>query len=194
MRLISGIIIGIAIVLASVLIVVCNMSVSAEAPGQIETRVMTRIKYRRIGGKDQRNPEPDTQEVASEGAEHFQHHCQICHGLDGQGTGVPLVSKMSPPIANLDTPRVQAYSDGQLKWIVENGIRSTGMPGWKGILEDQETWRIVRYLRHLPAQGSFGAPSVYKEEEEQHEQSRGTENKEDQTQDKKTGDQKKEHR
>jgi mono/diheme cytochrome c family protein len=194
LRFISGIMIGIAVVLASVLIIVCTMSVSAEAPGKIETRVMTRIKYWRIGGKDLQNPQPDTQELTSEGAEHFQHHCQICHGLDGQGTGVPLVNKMSPPVANLASPRVQAYSDGQLKWIIENGIRSTGMPGWKGILEDQEMWRIVRYLRHLPAQGSLGAPSVYKEEEEQHEHMRGDEDKEDQKQNKKTGEQKKEHR
>jgi len=193
-RLISGIVIGIAVVLVSVLIIVGTMSVSAVAPGQIETRVMTRIKYWRIGGKNQWNLEPDTQEVTRDGAEHFQHHCQICHGLDGQGTGVPLVSKMSPPVANLASARVQAYSDGQLKWIIENGIRSTGMPGWNGILEDQEMWRIVRYLRHLPAEGSQGVPSVYKEEEEQHEHMRGAEHREDQGQDKKTGKQTKEHR
>ena len=98
---------------------------SAGAPRQIETRVMTSIKYWRIGGKDQRNLEPDTQGVTSDGAEHFQHHRQICHGLDGQGTGVPLVSKVSPPVANLASARVQAYRDSQLKWIIENGIRST---------------------------------------------------------------------
>jgi len=178
LRLISGILIGIAIVLIFVLLIAGTMSVSADAPGQLETRIMTRIKYWRIGGKDVPNPEPDTAEIRSEGAEHFQHHCQVCHGLDGQGTGVPLVNKMSPPVANLASPRVQAYSDGQLKWIIENGIRSTGMPGWKGTLDDQEMWRIVRYLRHLPAAGSLGVPGVYKEEEEQHEHMRGGEEKE----------------
>jgi mono/diheme cytochrome c family protein len=138
LRLISGILIGIAIVFVTVLSLLGAMSISAEGPGQLETRVMTRVKYWRIGGKDLPNPEPDTAEVRGEGAEHFQHHCQTCHGLDGQGTGVPLVNKMSRPVANLASPRVQAYSDGQLKWIIENGIRYTGMPGWKGILEDQE--------------------------------------------------------
>jgi hypothetical protein len=101
---------------------------------------------------------------------------------------------MSPPVANLASARVQAYSDAQLKWIMENGIRSTGMPGWHGILEDQEMWRIVRYLRHLPAQGSVGVPTVYKDEEEQHEHMSGAEHKEDQKKDEMMGKQKQEHR
>jgi hypothetical protein len=50
--------------------------------------------------------------------------------------------------------------------------------GWKGILEDQEMWRIVRYLRHLPSGGSQGVPDVYKEEKEQHEHVLGGEKKE----------------
>jgi hypothetical protein len=52
--------------------------------------------------------------------------------------------------------------------IIQKGIRFTGMPGWKGILEDDEMWAIVRYIRHLPAPGSLGAPAVFKEEEEEH--------------------------
>ena len=43
-----------------------------------------------------------------------------------------------------------------------NGIRFTGMPGWSGILDDNEQWAIIHYLRHLPAKGSLGPPPVYK--------------------------------
>jgi mono/diheme cytochrome c family protein len=99
-----------------------------------------------------------------------EHHCQICHGLDGQNTGVPFAEKMSPQVANLAAPDIQKYTDGQLKWIIENGIRLTGMPAWKGILEDDEMWHIVRYIRHLPVKGALGIPSVFKEESEQHQQ------------------------
>ena len=96
-----------------------------------------------------------------EGAWHFQHHCQICHGLDGHNSGVPFADKMSPAVADLAEKDVQEYTDGQLKWIIENGIRFTGMPGWKGILDDQEMWHIVHFIRHLPAKGSLGAPAIY---------------------------------
>ena len=101
--------------------------------------------------------------------QHFQHHCQICHGLDGQNTGVPIANRTLPPVADLASPRVQKYTDGQLKWIIDNGLRFSGMPGWKGIVTDDEAWAIVAYIRHLPPKGSLGAPKVFQEAEEEHE-------------------------
>src|SRR4029077_9294525 len=59
--------------------------------------------------------------------------------------------------------------DGQLKWIIENGINPSGMPAWNGILSHEEMWNIVRFLRHLPVKGSLGIPNIYKEEQEEHE-------------------------
>jgi len=142
----------------------------AGKPGGIERSVITGIEHDvTIGGKNDKNPAPDNADSIKEGAEHFQHHCQICHGLDGQNTGVPFAQKMEPPVADLSTKDVQEYTDGQLKWIIENGIGPSGMPGWKGILEDDEMWKMVRYIRHLPARGSLGAPDIFKEEAEQHE-------------------------
>jgi mono/diheme cytochrome c family protein len=151
----------------------------AGEPGKMEKSVVTEVKHAvTIGGKDWKNPAPDTPEAAKEGGEHFQHHCQICHGLDGQNTGVPFANKMSPPVADLSTKDVQDYADGQLKWIIENGIGPSGMPGWKGILEDDEMWKIVRYIRHLPPRGSLGAPTVFKEEADEHEEMHGAHGKE----------------
>jgi mono/diheme cytochrome c family protein len=142
----------------------------AGKPSGIEKSVITGIKHDvTIGGKNTKNPAPDNADSVKEGAEHFQHHCQICHGLDGQNTGVPFAQKMEPPVADLSSKDVQEYTDGQLKWIIDNGIGPSGMPGWKGILEDDEMWKIVRYLRHLPPKGSLGIPEIFKEEAEAHE-------------------------
>src|SRR5262249_9218775 len=126
-----------------------------------------------IGGKDWVNPTPDNPETQKRGAEHFRHHCALCHGLDGQNTGVPFAAKMSPPVADLASKPVQEYRDGQLKWIIENGIRLSGMPAWSGVLSDDEMWSIVRYLRHLPAKGSLGAPAIFEESSRQHEHTHG---------------------
>jgi mono/diheme cytochrome c family protein len=60
---------------------------------------------------------------------------------------------------------VQAYTDGQLKWIIDNGIFPSGMPASKGMLSDQEVWQIVLYLRHLPPAGSLGEPRAYSGDE-----------------------------
>jgi len=138
-------------------------------PGSLETSVLKSVKKNvTVGGKDWTNPVPDSAEAVKEGQEHFGHHCQICHGLDGQNTGVPFAAKMSPPVADLADKDIQAYKDGQLKWIIENGIEPSGMPGWKGILEDDEMWKIVSFLRHLPPKGSLGSPDIFKEEAEEH--------------------------
>jgi cytochrome c len=61
--------------------------------------------------------------------------------------------------------QVQAYTDGQLKWIIDNGIFPSGMPASKGTLSDEESWQIVLYLRDLPRAGSLGDPKAYSGDE-----------------------------
>lgn len=156
---------------AAIGVVTICMGCRASSPGGTETKLMNEIKQKvTIGGKDDKNPIAYSQAAVDTGKGHFMHHCQICHGYDGQNTGVPFAEKMSPPVANLADKDVQDYTDGQLHWIIKNGIRPSGMPGWDGVLEEDEMWNIVHYMRHLPPKGSLGAPEIYKEEEEQHEQ------------------------
>jgi mono/diheme cytochrome c family protein len=153
----------------SLLVIACGCKVSK--PGSMEDKVMSEVKQKiTIGGKDDQNQAPDTQASIDEGKEHFGHHCQICHGLDAQNTGVPFAMQMSPPVADLKSKDVQDYTDGQLHWIIVNGINPSGMPAWKGILEEDEMWKIVRYLRHLPEKGSLGIPEIFKEEQEEHQE------------------------
>jgi mono/diheme cytochrome c family protein len=141
----------------------------ASEPGKMESSMMTTVKQKlTIGGKDWKNPIAYNAAILQEGQAHFGHHCQVCHGLDGQNTGVPFANKMSPPVADLKSADVQGYTDGQLKWIIENGIEPSGMPGWKGILSDDEMWKIVHFMRHLPPKGSLGVPDVFKEEADKH--------------------------
>jgi mono/diheme cytochrome c family protein len=144
----------------------------AGKPGSMESGVMQQIKQNvTIGGKDLKNPiaKADSAAAIKEGAEHFQHHCQICHGLDGHNTGVPFADKMDPPVADLGSKDTQGYTDGQLKWIIENGIGPSGMPGWKGIVEDDEMWKMVWFIRNLPEKGSLGEPAIFKEDAAAHE-------------------------
>jgi mono/diheme cytochrome c family protein len=143
------------------IIVACLTSCSAtNQPTDLESKIAQQAKKAIIGGGDEKNPLIKTDENLKLGAAHFAHHCQICHGLDGQLTGVPFATKMIPPIADLSSARVQQYSDGQLKWIIENGIAYSGMPAWKDMLDEKETWQLVLFIRNLPLKGSLGARSV----------------------------------
>lgn len=138
----------------------------ANRPGKLESNVAQWTKkHVTVRGKSDRDPLPDAPQTVADGKAAFGHYCVVCHGLDGQNTGVPFANNLDPPVPSLASKDVQSYSDGQLKWIIENGIAPSGMPGSHGILNDDEMWSIVRFLRHLPPAGSMGEPQVYSGEE-----------------------------
>jgi S-disulfanyl-L-cysteine oxidoreductase SoxD len=136
--------------------------IQATAPGPLETRIFWEAKHSMlIGNKAQKNPLTSSTATLEGGKEAFSHYCVACHGVDGQNTGVPFADKLSPPAPSLAARDVQSYTDGQLKWVIDNGIWPSGMPGSRGTLSDDEIWSIVVYLRHLPPAGSVGEPEMY---------------------------------
>lgn len=99
------------------------------------------------------NPLPASPEDLREARLHFADHCAICHGNDGSGDtplGRGLYSK--PP--DLRLAETQSLADGELFWIIENGVRFTGMPAFSPAAGDhgaeQDSWKLVHFLRHLP--------------------------------------------
>jgi mono/diheme cytochrome c family protein len=151
-----------ATVFASSLAVLFLAGCQVRSPGTLKTRIMEGTKrHLTVGGGSTANPLAPTQENIRAGQLNFGSYCMVCHGLDGQNTGVPFADKMEPPVPPLTSPSVQAYSDGQLHWIIQNGIAPSGMPASKTVFHDEEVWQIVLYIRHLPPKGSRGEPQVY---------------------------------
>jgi mono/diheme cytochrome c family protein len=114
-----------------------------------------------VGGRGDASPLPAVEENVRRGQRAFSFYCAACHGLDGQNTGVPFADAMSPPVPRLTAPEVQRYTDGQLHSVIENGLWPSGMPAARGLLNDEEIWEIVQYVRHLPPPGSLGEPPMY---------------------------------
>ncbi len=134
----------------------------ATPPGKTEARVANWTKLHiTIGGKKDINPVHASPNAIADGKQLFNSYCMVCHGLDGQNTGVPFAQTLSPPVPSLAGNQVQAYSDGQLKWIIKNGIWPSGMPPSTGEFSDDDMWRMVLYIRHLPPKGSLGDPAAY---------------------------------
>jgi len=98
------------------------------------------------------NPVEPTPEVLRSGMLHFADHCAICHANDGSGE-TAFGRRMSPRPPDLRALDTQGLSDGELFWIIENGVRMTGMPGFgeDGPGDDRETWELVEFLRRLPS-------------------------------------------
>jgi mono/diheme cytochrome c family protein len=95
------------------------------------------------------NPVPFTPEVWAESRAHFADHCASCHGNDGRGD-TELGRSLFPKAPDMHRPATQMKSDGELYWIIENGIRLTGMPGWgTGGPDDADSWKLVHFIRHL---------------------------------------------
>ena len=99
--------------------------------------------------RDAKNPFPPTTEVLSEARAHFADHCATCHGNDGSGK-TEIGQNLYPKTPDLRQCETRNLTDGQIYYIIHNGIRLTGMPAWGGPGEDDDSWKLVLFIRHMP--------------------------------------------
>ena len=124
---------------------------AAKTPGRLEERIATFALNRSIARHAPKvsNPLARSPAAVAAGLALFRTHCIDCHGAPGVDPTEGGAS-LNPPAPGLTLPRVQARSDGELKWIVSNGIRMTGMPAFGASRSEQEVWQLVAALRQLP--------------------------------------------
>ena len=122
-------------------------------PGALETSAARGLRgvAIRLRTRGLTNPVPVGEEALAEGRAHFADHCASCHGNDGSGN-TELGRGLYPRAPDMRLPATQNLSDGELFYIIENGVRLTGMPGWwTGTASGEEsTWHLVHFIRHLP--------------------------------------------
>jgi mono/diheme cytochrome c family protein len=124
---------------------------AAKQPGRLEERVATFAVNRSIARRAPKvtNPLARSPAAVAAGLALFRTHCLDCHGAPGVDPTEGGAS-LNPPAPGLTLARVQARSDGELKWIVSNGIRMTGMPAFGPSRSEEEVWQLVAALRRLP--------------------------------------------
>jgi mono/diheme cytochrome c family protein len=112
--------------------VVIRHGVSArDQPTQGEIFVARRLRHLAIplAARQMSSPQASTPATVQAGLEHFADHCAICHGNDGSGD-TEIGRNLYPKAPDMRRADTQDLSDGELFYIIENGIRFTGMPGW----------------------------------------------------------------
>lgn len=122
-------------------------------PGSTETRIAGGLRNWYIGRGARRSlpsQPPNDVETVSAGEGLFGMACASCHGKDGRHP-TNIGKSMYPRVPDLGSPSVQALSDKELFWVVKNGIRLSGMPGFGNILSNDETWQLAFYVRSLGA-------------------------------------------
>ncbi|HXD74902.1 MAG TPA: cytochrome c [Vicinamibacterales bacterium] len=99
--------------------------------------------------RDAANPIAFSTDVWAESRAHFADHCASCHANDGSGD-TAIGRNLFPRAPDMRLAATQGKTDGELYWIIENGIRLTGMPAWgNGGADDADTWKLVHFVRHL---------------------------------------------
>lgn len=151
--LIAAIIILLIIVAAGLGVMRASISALPQ-PGAFETSMATKVKDWYIG-RAAREPLPpgpaNSAASVTAGSALFGMDCASCHGQDGR-TPTAIGKSMYPRVLDLSLPEVQSLSDRGLFWVIKNGIRLSGMPGFGRINTDEQIWQLTYDVRNLGAQ------------------------------------------
>lgn len=156
-RLLTGVLLAlIVLVVGGFLYVTTTGLVSQPDPGRLETIVARRFRALAVPGeiRTMANPVPTSEEAVAKGLRHFAAYCALCHGNDGGGTGTAFGRGFFPKAPDMRLADTQNLTDGELFYIIENGVRFTGMPAFGTGVADPKgetlVWQLVHFIRRLP--------------------------------------------
>jgi mono/diheme cytochrome c family protein len=124
-------------------------------PSAMETTVARALRHMAIPKIDREEENPwatvVTPEILKDAREHFADHCSQCHANDGSGK-TEMGQYLYPRAPDMRLPATQNLSDGELYYIIRNGVPLTGMPAWgePNTIQDDDSWQLVLFIRHLP--------------------------------------------
>ncbi|MGC1107900.1 MAG: cytochrome c [Candidatus Acidiferrales bacterium] len=147
----------VAVVVAAVILLAgfaaSRASISAlDEPGRFETMLTTKAKHQVVGhaaAQMQLTELAYSDASAHMGELLFSVECASCHGKDGRKP-THIGQSMYPRVPDLGSAEIQKWSDADLFWIVQHGIRLSGMPGFKEFNTDEQVWHLVHFIRTLP--------------------------------------------
>jgi mono/diheme cytochrome c family protein len=118
-------------------------------PSKIETIVAGHAMDASVGRAAPKIANPVTADEANlaEGARLYHEHCALCHGDPAHPKAV-LADSLNPPAPQFMKDMAE-MPENQNFYILQHGIRWTGMPGWKSVLSEQQMWQVVAFLSHM---------------------------------------------
>ena len=144
--------IAIAVAILSAWLIIGRGFSARQEPTAVEAFVARRVRSLATprAAKESQNPVAASKEVLTDAMAHFADHCAFCHANDGSGD-TPIGKGLYPKPPDLRKSETQELTDGELFYMIHNGIRLTGMPafGEEG-KEDLDSWKLVHFIRHLP--------------------------------------------
>jgi len=144
--------VAVLVIITAGLAIVIRGGVSARtAPTATEAMLARTMRRLAIpaSARGLRNPLPLTPAALNDGRDHFADHCAGCHANDGSGK-TDIGESLYPKAPDMREPRTQRLSDGEIFYIIKNGVLLTGMPAWGGERDGDDNWKLVHFIRHLP--------------------------------------------
>ena len=106
--------------------------------------------------KKLKNPLTATDENIDKGRALYNKNCASCHGEDGKAK-TDIASAMTVKPADLTA--LHGRTDGEIYWVITNGIKKSGMPAFKAKAGSNERWLMTLYVKHLAGEHPHGAGS-----------------------------------
>lgn len=120
-------------------------------PSAIETVAARAVRNYSIpnAARSEKNPVEANSQNLKDGRETFLAKCQSCHGDDGSGH-TPVGQSLYPRVPDFRSAKTQNLTDGEIHYIIQNGVELTGMPAWGNSNQSQsDSWKLVLYIRSL---------------------------------------------
>jgi len=123
---------------------------ASTTPSVWESAIAGRVRNFAIPAVEANKPNPValTADSLRGGRDLYVARCAACHGVDGSGH-TPIGSNTYPRVPDLRSAKTQRLTDGQLHYIIENGVQLTGMPAWSNTGSASDPWILVWFVRSL---------------------------------------------
>jgi predicted CXXCH cytochrome family protein len=126
---------------------------ATDQPSAVERAIARTVRNLGIprSARNEKNPWTATPPLLQEARENFTDHCAGCHGKDGDGRS-GIGPNLYPKAPDLRRPETQNLTDGEIHYIIQNGVRLTGMPALGNThsgQDDNNAWKLVLFVRSI---------------------------------------------
>ena len=141
-----------------VVMVCCGLQMWGSASADELDTLRARVPEKALAAaRSLKNPLPPTPAMIAKGRAlyHGKGFCVACHGIEGRGLAdvdATLLKGVLP--TDFTNARWQAArTDGELRWILQNGSVGTAMASFvPSVLTEEEAWQVIHYIRSLGRQ------------------------------------------
>jgi mono/diheme cytochrome c family protein len=151
-----GVLVGLAIAGVLGIVLIAPLAMAHHDASSLETSYGNLVvsTLARFGAVDVgANPTTANEQSLQQGRQSYTGSCSQCHGTGGHTQGV-FGQTSFPPATDLSVQSAIALSDGQMFYIIKNGLGFTPMPAFETQYSDTQIWNVVNFIRSLQAQAA----------------------------------------